>query len=137
MTGRKRYDNMQQHTGEHILSGLVHRFYGYENVGFHMGAEEVTVDFNGMITADGLDRLEDAANQIVYDNVPVHTLYPAKEELASIDYRSKKELSGQVRIIEIPGRGCLRLLRHPHPHHRTSGTDQNSGQRELQRAACG
>ena len=100
---QKRYDNMQQHTGEHILSGLVHRFYGYENVGFHMGAEEVTVDFNGMITADGLDRLEDAANQIVYDNVPVHTLYPAKEELASIDYRSKKELSGQVRIIEIPG----------------------------------
>ena len=99
----QRFDRMQQHTGEHILSGLVHRFYGYENVGFHMGAEEVTVDFNGMITADGLDRLEDAANQIVYDNVPVHTLYPAKEELASIDYRSKKELSGQVRIIEIPG----------------------------------
>lgn len=100
---QKRYDNMQQHTGEHILSGLVHRCYGYDNVGFHMGAEEVTVDFNGIITADGLDRLEDAANQIIYDNVPVHTLYPSEEELASIDYRSKKELSGQVRIIEIPG----------------------------------
>ena len=100
---QKRYDNMQQHTGEHILSGLVHRRYGYDNVGFHMGAGEVTVDFNGIMTAEELDGLEDAANQVVYDNVPVHTLYPSKEELPSIDYRSKKELSGQVRIIEIPG----------------------------------
>lgn len=100
---QKRYDNMQQHTGEHILSGLVHRRYGYDNVGFHMGAGEVTVDFNGIMTAEELDGLEDAANQMVYDNVPVHTLYPSNEELPSIDYRSKKELSGQVRIIEIPG----------------------------------
>ena len=100
---QKRYDNMQQHTGEHILSGLVHKHFGYDNVGFHMGAEEVTVDFNGILTQEQLDELEDEANALVYANVPVKVLYPTEEELASIDYRSKKELTGQVRIVEIPG----------------------------------
>lgn len=98
-----RYDNMQLHTGEHILSGLVHRHFGYDNVGFHMGSEEVTVDFNGILSPEELDRLEDEANQIVYDNVPVQVLYPSEEELQAMDYRSKKELSGLVRIVKIPG----------------------------------
>lgn len=100
---QRRYDNMQQHTGEHILSGLIHRHTGYDNVGFHMGSEEVTIDINGVITPEQLDTLEDEANQVVYANVPVRVLYPAQEELAAIDYRSKKELTGQVRIVEIPG----------------------------------
>lgn len=100
---QKRYDNMQQHTGEHILSGLVHRKYGYDNVGFHMGAEEVTVDFNGELTPEQLDELENRANSLVYANVPVQVAYPSMEELQTMDYRSKKELSGLVRIVEIPG----------------------------------
>ena len=100
---QKRYDNMQQHTGEHIFSGLVHKHFGYDNVGFHMGADEVTVDFNGIITQEQLDALEDEANQLIYDNVPVHVFYPSKEELEQLDYRSKKELTGVVRIVEIPG----------------------------------
>ena len=100
---QKRYDNMQQHTGEHIFSGLVHKHFGYDNVGFHMGADEVTVDFNGIITQEQLDALEDEANQLIYDNVPVHVFYPSKEELDQLDYRSKKELTGVVRIVEIPG----------------------------------
>ncbi|MCC8023992.1 MAG: alanyl-tRNA editing protein [Clostridium sp.] len=100
---QKRYDNMQQHTGEHILSGLVHRKYGYDNVGFHMGAEEVTVDFNGELTPEQLDDLENRANSLVYANVPVQVAYPSMEELQTMDYRSKKELSGLVRIVEIPG----------------------------------
>lgn len=99
----RRYDNMQQHTGEHILSGLIHRRFGYDNVGFHMGTEEVTIDINGSISPEQLDELEDQANQVVYDNVPVKSLYPSREELAAMDYRSKKELSGLVRIVEIPG----------------------------------
>lgn len=99
----RRYDHMQQHTGEHILSGLIHREYGYDNVGFHMGSAEVTVDFNGLLTTEQLDRLEDMANQLIYDNVPVEECFPGPEELAALDYRSKKELSGQVRIIRIPG----------------------------------
>lgn len=100
---QKRYDNMQQHTGEHIFSGLVHKHFGYDNVGFHMGTDEVTVDFNGIITQEQLDALEDEANQLIYDNVPVHVFYPSQEELEQLDYRSKKELTGVVRIVEIPG----------------------------------
>lgn len=100
---QKRYDNMQQHTGEHIFSGLVHKHFGYDNVGFHMGTDEVTVDFNGVLTQEQLDDLEDEANQLIYDNVPVHVFYPSEEELAQLDYRSKKELTGAVRIVEISG----------------------------------
>ena len=100
---QKRYDNMQQHTGEHVFSGLVHKHFGYDNVGFHMGTDEVTVDFNGVLTQEQLDDLEDEANQLIYDNVPVHVFYPSEEELAQLDYRSKKELTGAVRIVEIPG----------------------------------
>lgn len=100
---QRRYDNMQQHTGEHILSGLVHRHFGYDNVGFHMGAEEITVDFNGLLTQEQLDQLEEEANQAVYDNLPVKTMYPAAEELPGLDYRSKKELAGTVRLIGIEG----------------------------------
>ena len=100
---QRRYDNMQLHTGEHILSGLVHKHFGYDNVGFHMGAEEVTVDFNGIIEPEDLDWLEDEANQLVYANVPVKVLYPSEEELRTMEYRSKKELSGLVRIVEWPG----------------------------------
>ena len=100
---QKRYDNMQQHTGEHIFSGLVHKHFGYDNVGFHMGTDEVTVDFNGVLTQEQLDDLEDEATQLIYDNVPVHVFYPSEEELAQLDYRSKKELTGAVRIVEIPG----------------------------------
>ena len=100
---QKRYDNMQQHTGEHIFSGLVHKHFGYDNVGFHMGTDEVTVDFNGVLTQEQLDDLEDEANQLIYDTVPVHVFYPSEEELAQLDYRSKKELTGAVRIVEIPG----------------------------------
>lgn len=100
---QRRYDNMQQHTGEHILSGLVHKHFGYDNVGFHMGSDEVTVDFNGPLSPDELDCLEDEANQLIYENRRVKVLYPTEEELKEIDYRSKKELSGQVRIVEIPG----------------------------------
>ena len=100
---QRRYDNMQLHTGEHILSGLVHRRFGYDNVGFHMGAEEVTVDFNGILEPEDLDRLEDEANELVYANVPVKVLYPTGDELRTMEYRSKKELSGLVRIVEVPG----------------------------------
>ena len=81
---------MQQHTGEHILSGLVHRHFGYDNVGFHMGADEVTIDFNGVLTQEQLEMLEDEANEIVYANVPVKVLYPSDEELKDLEYRSKK-----------------------------------------------
>ncbi|MCI8515983.1 MAG: alanyl-tRNA editing protein [Hungatella sp.] len=99
----RRQCHMQHHTGEHIFSGLVHSRYGYDNVGFHMGQDMVTIDFNGMLTADQVRELEEEANRLVWADVPVESWYPSEEELHRLDYRSKKELSGPVRIVRVPG----------------------------------
>ncbi|BBF41835.1 alanyl-tRNA synthetase family protein [Lachnospiraceae bacterium KM106-2] len=96
---KRRYHNMQQHSGEHILSGLIHERFGYDNVGFHMGTDMVTVDFNGVIPEKDLKELEARANEIIYENSLTKVTYPSKEELDSLEYRSKKELTGQVRIV--------------------------------------
>ena len=98
----RRFGYMQNHSGEHIFSGLVHKKYGFDNVGFHMGSEEVTVDFNGVLTAEELEAVEDEVNRKIAENLPVLELYPTAGELDAMEYRSKKELTGQVRIIEIP-----------------------------------
>ena len=105
VTGRinwqRRFDNMQNHTGEHIVSGLIHREYGYENVGFHMG-EVIQIDFNGPLNEKQVTRIERLANETIERNVDVTALYPSNDELHYTDYRSKKELSGQVRLVMIP-----------------------------------
>ncbi|GLB32382.1 alanyl-tRNA editing protein [Lacrimispora amygdalina] len=99
----RRFSHMQNHSGEHLLSGVVHKHYGYDNIGFHMGKDEVTVDFNGTLTMEQLEEVEAEVNELIWQNIPVLETYPSKEELDALDYRSKKELSGQVRIIEFPG----------------------------------
>ena len=99
----ERFSNMQQHSGEHIVSGLIHAHYGYDNVGFHMGHDEMTIDLNGVLTWEQLSEIEREANDIVYRNVPLCITYPPAEELERLEYRSKKELTGQVRIVEVPG----------------------------------
>ena len=99
----ERFMKMQQHTGEHIVSGIVHGRFGYNNVGFHLGSEDCTMDFDGEISREELAEIEMEANRAVWKNLEVQTLYPSKEELAHIDYRSKIEIEGQVRIIVIPG----------------------------------
>ena len=99
----KRFTNMQQHTGEHIFSGVLHSVCGYDNVGFHMGESCITVDFNGVVTADELARIEKLANEAIYKNIPVETICPSDEELEKYSYRSKKEISGQVRLTKIDG----------------------------------
>lgn len=98
-----RRDNMEAHTGEHIVSGIVHGLYGYENVGFHMGERCIEVDFDGTLTEDQALDVERRANAAVREDVPVNILLPTPEELAGMDYRSKKELEGPVRIVEIVG----------------------------------
>ncbi len=98
-----RFDKMQQHTGEHILSGILHDMFGAENVGFHIGSEAVRMDTSVPISAEGLREAELAANRIVWQDVPVLITYPTPEELAALTYRSKKEIAGQVRIVTIPG----------------------------------
>lgn len=99
----ERFEKMQQHTGEHIVSGLVHARFGYDNVGFHLGSDYCTMDFNGPITMEELMEIEWEANRAVALNLEVQTLYPSKQELDSMDYRSKIEIEGQVRIVKIPG----------------------------------
>ncbi|MBR5995847.1 MAG: alanyl-tRNA editing protein [Eubacteriaceae bacterium] len=100
----KRFSRMQNHSGEHILSGLIHNRYGYENVGFHMGEAFMEIDFSGVIPDDDIRVLEDAANDAVCSNVPVSASFPGDEELAVLDYRSKKDLEGQkIRIVRVTG----------------------------------
>lgn len=98
-----RFDRMQQHSGEHIVSGLIHRRFGYDNVGFHLGETEMTLDFNGPVTKKDLTEIEREANQAVWDNLPIEITYPSREELEVLNYRSKIEIEGQVRIVAIPG----------------------------------
>ena len=99
----RRFDLMQQHSGEHMVSGVVHRMYGWHNVGFHMGAELVTIDFDGPIPAEDLQKIEDTVNSAIWQNLPVKCYYPTEEELPSVPYRRKKDLPWPVRIVEFPG----------------------------------
>lgn len=98
-----RFFNMQQHSGEHLFSGLAHRKYGLRNVGFHLSNQIVTMDFDKPLTEEQLKELEWAINEAIVANVEIKTGYPSKEELAGLEYRSKIEIDGPVRIVEIPG----------------------------------
>lgn len=99
----ERFSKMQHHSGEHIVSGLVNAIYGYDNVGFHMGRDAVTMDFNGVLSKEQLREIERKANEAVVKNLDIQVLYPSREELTKIQYRSKIEIEGQVRIVVIPG----------------------------------
>ena len=98
-----RFRRMQQHSGEHIVSGLIHQVYGYDNIGFHMGSHAVTVDYNGKITWEELKQIEYRANEAVMSNIAVIARYPAPEELSGMEYRSKLDLTENVRIVSIEG----------------------------------
>ena len=99
----RRFDHMQQHSGEHIVSGLIHARYGYDNVGFHLGAELVTIDLNGPLDENQLAALEAEANQVVWGDQEVQITWPDAPALAALEYRSKKALTGAVRIVTFPG----------------------------------
>ena len=99
----KRFRNMQHHSGEHIVSGLMHKIYGADNVGFHLGETEVTMDFNVLLTREDLIKIEKSANVAIIKNVPFTCWYPTAEELKSIDYRSKLDLTENVRLVKIEG----------------------------------
>lgn len=99
----RRFSFMQNHTGEHIVSGVAHSLFGVNNVGFHLGEDFVTVDFDKDLTGEQLKKIEDIANQKVWQNLRVRAYYPSDRELEHIDYRSKKEIDGALRIVEIEG----------------------------------
>lgn len=99
----RRLDLMQQHSGEHIVSGIVSRRWGWHNVGFHMGAELITIDFDGPIDPAELPSIEAEANRAVWSDLPIRCWVPSPEELPNVTYRSKKALPWPVRIVEIRG----------------------------------
>ena len=99
----RRFDLMQQHSGEHLVSGLVHSRFGYENVGFHMGKELITIDFDGVLTWEQLQDIELAANRAIWANLETQiTVYPSADACQSF-YRSKKEIEGPLRVVSFPG----------------------------------
>ena len=99
----RRFDLMQQHSGEHIISGIINRRFGYHNVGFHMGSDVITIDFDGVLTMEDLPAIEAEANRAVWANTPIRCWIPSPEELPAVTYRTKRELPWPVRIVEIPG----------------------------------
>ena len=98
-----RFDLMQQHTGEHIVSGIINSRYGWHNVGFHMGWDSITIDFDGVIPPEDLPELERLANEAIYRNIPLNIWTPSPEELPTVFYRTKRELPWPVRIVQVPG----------------------------------
>lgn len=102
----RRFDHMQQHSGEHILSGILCERYHCDNVGFHLGAETVTIDYNADLSWEQVLEAERLANEVIWADRPVEITYPSPEALAALNYRSKKELTGQVRIVTFPAADC-------------------------------
>ena len=102
----RRFDHMQQHSGEHICSGLICARFHCDNVGFHMGMDTVTIDFNADISWDALAEIEEAANRYIYEDHPIDIQLHRGAELDAIDYRSKKPLEGDVRIVTFPQADC-------------------------------
>ena len=102
----RRFDHMQQHSGEHILSGLLCSLYDCSNVGFHLGADTVTIDYDRELTWEQVLEAERQANEAIWRDTPAEITFPAPDALAQLDYRSKKELTGQVRIVTFPGADC-------------------------------
>ena len=99
----RRFDHMQQHSAEHIVSGLICTSKGCSNVGFHLGAESVVIDFDAVLSPEELAAIEAQANAVIWENRPFLVTYPSPEKLAALEYRSKKAIEGQVRIVECPG----------------------------------
>lgn len=102
----RRFDHMQQHSGEHILSGLLCSLYDCDNVGFHLGADTVTIDYNRELTWEQVLAAELRANEAIWADTPAEITFPSPETLEHLHYRSKKELTGQVRIVSFPGADC-------------------------------
>lgn len=99
---QRRFDHMQNHSGEHMVSGLIYQKYGFHNIGFHMGKDTITIDFDGEFPFEELSALEAAANQAVWDNSAVDITVYDQESAKTVAYRSKKELSGSIRVVTFP-----------------------------------
>lgn len=98
---KRRFAFMQNHSGEHIVSGIFHKEFGFDNVGFHLAEDFATLDINGIVDRKTINFIEYEANKAVWRNLKVKAYYPDKKELEALEYRSKKEIAGDIRIVEI------------------------------------
>ena len=114
----RRFSFMQNHTGEHIVSGIVNRLFGFNNVGFHLNEELVTLDFDGILSKQDLKNIEYLANKVVWENRTVKAYYPEKKELINISFRQKSEIEGDTRLVEIEGTDICACCA---PHVKTTG----------------
>ena len=102
----RRFDHMQQHSGEHMVSGIICARYGCDNVGFHLGKDVVTIDFNHDIDPADLPSIEAAANAFIWSDTPINIRFLEGEALKQAEYRSKKFIPGLVRLVAFPGADC-------------------------------
>ncbi len=109
-----RFSRMQSHSGEHVVSGVVHSLFGYDNVGFHMSEAVMTVDFSGVLSGEDIERVEEYSNRAIYANESITASYPSKEEASALEYRSKKEITEGLRLITIENVDCCACCA-PHP----------------------
>ncbi len=98
-----RFSRMQSHTGEHLVSGIIHTMFGYDNLGFHMSEKTLTLDPSGILSDDDIKEIETRANKAIYENKEISVSYPTPEELTSLEYRSKLDLTDGVRLVTIDG----------------------------------
>ncbi len=125
VTGRINYEEreekMRSHTAEHILSSVLNKNYGLNNVGFHLGTVDTTCDFDGILSAEQLSDAEDEVNRIIRENHPVYPVFPSEGELKNLEYRSKLELTEDVRIVMIGGDGSVDKCACCAPHVKETG----------------
>lgn len=97
----RRFDYMQQHSGEHILSGAIKELHGFNNVGFHLSDYYMTADLDGELTLEELLEVEDRVNQAIYENKPIKAVFYKHTELTEVAYRSKLALEGDIRLVTV------------------------------------
>ncbi len=102
----ERFRKMQNHLGEHLLCGAIHTLYGYDNVGFHLGADYMTFDIDGVMTPEQIDEAESLANRAIAEDAPVRCYFPSEDERKALSYRAKSEkleAAEKIRIVEVEG----------------------------------
>ena len=97
----ERFEKMQCHTAEHMLCGIINKLFGFENVGFHLGKDEVLFDVDGVLDRAALDKVEELANEAVFANLDIKSYFPTREELSGLEYRAKLDITENVRIVKI------------------------------------
>jgi alanyl-tRNA synthetase len=99
----RRFDHMQQHTGQHVLSAAVDRLYGVRTVSFHLGRDASTIDLARELSRDEMTAAEAEANRVVWENRSVSICFASAEEAAGMPLRKESQREGTLRLVDIDG----------------------------------